>query len=113
VSAISHRNGSVAGLAMAAGAIGFVGQMVVEGNPKLDVFGLKFLAIYAQPRRTAKPVGETGASPEPPVRGGIDMSPVGSIGAAPPATVGGFVSAQSGLAWLREGSRIVAVRPAT
>ena len=39
------------------------------------------------------------------------MSPVGSIGAAPPATVGGFVSAQPGLAWLREGSHIVAVRP--
>ena len=100
-----------AGLAMAAGAIGFAGLMVVEGNHKPDVFGLKYLAIYAQPRRTAKPAGETGPSPKPPARGGIDMSPVGSIGAAPPATVGGFVSAQPGLAWLREGSRIVAVRP--
>jgi hypothetical protein len=82
-----------AGLAMAAGAIGFAGLMVVEGNHKPDVFGLKYLAIYAQPRRAAKPAGETGPSPEPPARGGIDMSPVGSIGAAPPATVGGFVSA--------------------
>ena len=100
-----------AGLAMAAGAIGFAGLMVVEGNHKPDVFGLKYLAIYAQPRRTAKPAGETGPSPKPPARGGIDMSPVGSIGSAPPATVGGFVSAQPGLAWLREGSRIVAVRP--
>jgi hypothetical protein len=36
---------------MAAGAIGFAGLMVVEGNPKPDVFGLIFLAIYAQPRR--------------------------------------------------------------
>jgi hypothetical protein len=51
VSAISPRNGSVAGLAMAAGAIGFAGLTVVEGNPKPDVFGLKFLAMYAQPRR--------------------------------------------------------------
>lgn len=100
-----------AGLAMAAGAIGFAGLMVVEGNHKPDVFGLKYLAIYAQSRGTARSAGETGPSPEPPARGGIDMSPVGSIGAAPPATVGGFVSAQPGLAWLREGSRIVAVRP--
>ena len=82
-----------AGLAMAAGAIGFAGLMVVEGNHKPDVFGLKYLAIYAPPRRTAKPAGETGPSPKPPARGGIDMSPVGSIGAAPPTTVGGFVSA--------------------
>src|ERR1700689_3381004 len=99
-----------AGVAMAAGAIGFAGLMVVEGNHKPDVFGLKYLAIYAQPRRTAKPAGETAPSPEPPARSRIDMSPVGSIGAARPATVGGFVSAQPGLAWLREGSRIVAGR---
>ena len=69
-----------AGLAMAAGAIGFAGLMVVESNHKPDVFGLKYLAIYAQPRGTAKSAGETGPSPEPPARGGIDMSPVGSIG---------------------------------
>jgi hypothetical protein len=94
VSAISPRNGSVAGLAT--GAIGFAGLMIVEGNPKPDVFGLKYLAIYAQPRRTAKPAGETGPSSEPPARGGIDMSPVGSIGAASTAAVGGFVSAQPG-----------------
>ena len=42
---------------MAAGAIGFAGLMVVEGNHKPDVFGLKYLAIYAQPRMTAKPAG--------------------------------------------------------
>src|SRR5271163_4679348 len=101
-----------AGLAMAAGAIGFAGLMVVEGNHKPDVFGLKYLAIYAQPRGTAKPAGEPAPSPEPPARGGIDMSPVGSIGAAPPATVAGytFVSAQPGLAWLREGTRIFSIR---
>ena len=81
-----------AGLAMAAGAIGFAGVMVVEGNHRPDVFGLKYLAIYAQPRM-AKPAGETGPSAKPPARGGIGMSPVGSIGAAPPTTVGGFVSA--------------------
>ena len=51
------------------------------------------LAIYAQPRMTAKPAGETGPSAKPPARGGIGMSPVGSIGAAPPTIVGGFVSA--------------------
>src|SRR5277367_4044055 len=101
------------GLAMAAGAIGFAGLMVAEGNHKPDVIGLKYLAIYAQPRRTAKLAGEPGPSPVPPARGGIDMSPVGSIGVAPPVTVREFalVSAQPGLAWLREGSRIVAVRP--
>jgi hypothetical protein len=65
-----------AGLAIAACAIGFAGLMVVEGNHKPDVFGLKYLAIYAQPRRTAKPAGETTPSPEPPARGGIEMSPV-------------------------------------
>ena len=58
-----------AGLAMAAGAIGFAGVMVVEGNHRPDVFGLKYLAIYAQPRRAAKPAGETGPSPEPPALG--------------------------------------------
>lgn len=102
-----------AGLAMAAGAIGFAGLMVAEGDHKPDVYGLKYLAIYAQPRKTAKPAGEPGPSPEPLARGKIDMAPVGSIGAVPPATLGGFalVSAQPGLAWLREGSRIVAVRP--
>ena len=102
-----------AGLAMAAGAIGFAGLMVAEGNHKPEVYGLKYLGIYAQPRRTAKLAGAPGPNLEPPARGGIDMSPVGSIGAAPPATMGvpALVSAQPGLAWLREGSRIVAVRP--
>ena len=56
-----------AGLAMAAGAIGFAGLMVVEGNHKPDVFGLIYFAIYAQPHRTAKSAGETGPSPEPPL----------------------------------------------
>jgi len=103
-----------AGLAMAAGAVAFAGLMVAEGDHKPDVYGLKYLAIYAQPRRTAKPAVETPApSPEPPAPSELDMSPVGSIGGAAPADSGGFalVSAQPGIAWLRSGSRIVAIRP--
>lgn len=111
-----------AGLAMAAGAVGFAGLMVAEGEHKPDVYGLKYLAIYAQPRKTAKAAGEVGPSQAAPARSEIDMSPVGSIGpsaptdargAAPAIDVSGFalVSAQPGVAWLREGSRILAVRP--
>ena len=110
------------GFAMAAGAVGFAGLMVAESDHKPDVYGLKYLAIYAQPRKTAKAAGELAPSPEPPVAADIDMSPVGAIGApaptdeataAAPTNVGGFslVSAQPDVAWLREGSRIVAVRP--
>jgi hypothetical protein len=102
-----------AGLAMAAGAVGFASLMVAEGDHKPDVYGLKYLAIYAQPRKTAKPASEAGRSPEPPARGEIDMSPIGSIGSATPTDAGGYalVSAHPGVAWLRQGSRIIAVRP--
>jgi hypothetical protein len=102
-----------AGLATAAGAVVFAGVMVAEGDHKPDVYVMKYLAIYAQPRKTAKAADETGPSPELPAGGEIDMAPVGSIGAPPPPTdMGSFalVSAQPGVAWLREGTRIVAVR---
>jgi len=75
---------------------------------------MKYLAIYAQPRKTAKAADDTGPSPEPPAGGEIDMAPVGSIGTPPPppTDMGSFalVSAQPGIAWLREGTRIVAIR---
>jgi hypothetical protein len=103
-----------AGLATAAGAVAFAGIMVAEGDHKPDVYGMKYLAIYAQPRKTAKAAGETGPSSGPPAGGEIDMAPVGSIGTPPPppTDMGSFalVSAQPGVAWLREGTRIVAVR---
>ena len=59
LSVISPRNGSVARLAMAAGAISFAGLMVVEGNPKPDLFGPNNSPLRAA-RRTAKPAGEIG-----------------------------------------------------
>ena len=102
-----------AGLATAAGAVAFAGFMVAQGDHKPDVYGMKYLAIYAQPRKTAKAADETGRSSEPPAGGEIDMAPVGSIGAPPPPTdMGSFalVSAQPGVAWLREGTRIVAIK---
>jgi hypothetical protein len=73
---------------------------------------MKYLAIYAQPRKTAKAAGETGPSSGPPAGGELDMAPVGSIGTPPPTNIGSFtlLSAQPGVAWLREGTRIVAVR---
>ena len=49
-----------AGLAMAAGAIGFAGLMVAEGNHKPEVYGLKYLGIYAQPRWTPEQVALVG-----------------------------------------------------
>jgi hypothetical protein len=102
-----------AGLAMAGGAVAFAGLMVAESDHKPDVYGMKYLAIYAQPRGTAKAAaGETGQSSEPAAGAEIDMAPVGSIGTPPPTDMGSFalVSAQPGVAWLREGTRIVAVR---
>jgi hypothetical protein len=73
---------------------------------------MKYLAIYAQPRKTAKAADESGRSSGPAAGGEIDMAPVGSIGPPPPANMGTFalVSAQPGVAWLREGTRIVAIR---
>jgi hypothetical protein len=101
-----------AGLATAAGAVAFAGFMVAQGDHKPDVYGMKYLAIYAQPRKTAKAAEETGPSSEPPAGGEIDMAPVGSIGPPPPTNMGSFalVSAQPGVAWLREGARIVAIK---
>ena len=101
-----------AGLATAAGAVAFAGFMVAQGDHKPDVYGMKYLAIYAQPRKTAKAADESGRSSGPAAGGEIDMAPVGSIGPPPPANMGTFalVSAQPGVAWLREGTRIVAIR---
>jgi hypothetical protein len=100
------------GLATAAGAVAFAGFMVAQGDHKPDVYGMKYLAIYAQPRKTAKAADESGRSSGPAAGGEIDMAPVGSIGPPPPANMGTFalVSAQPGVAWLREGTRIVAIR---
>jgi hypothetical protein len=102
-----------AGLATAAGAVAFAGFMVAQGDHKPDVYGMKYLAIYAQPRKTAKAADET-RSPEPPAGDEIDMAPVGSIGTPPPppTNMGSYalVSAQPGFAWLREGTRIVAIK---
>jgi len=95
-----------AGLAAAAGAVVFAGFMIAEGDHKPDVPGQKYLAIFAQPRMAGRVAEEPAASAGPPARGGLDMAPVGAIGAA------GFslAAAQPGVAWLRQGRRIVAVK---
>ena len=116
-----------AGLATAAGSIAFAAVMLAQGDHPPEIIGQKYLAIYAQPRRTARvPVsGIPGPSSTRPPPGAVDMSPVGAIGSATPtdATPSGdatiptsasgltLVAARPGVAWLRDGSRIVAVSP--
>jgi hypothetical protein len=107
-----------AGLATAAGSIGFAAFMLAQDDHPPEVYGQKYFAIYAQPRRTATGAARPNSPPPVPVE--IDMSPVGSIekaaptgGGSIPIVAAGFtlVAAKPGIAWLREGSRIVAVRP--
>ncbi len=121
-------------LVAAAGAVVFAGSMLVEGDHRPKVNGLKYLAIFAQPHGAAKsvPIPQAPAQPLPiPAAGPIDMTPfgsissvappharidsvpAGSIGAAAPTGAASFalVAAHADLAWLRQGVRIFAVRP--
>ena len=90
-------------VATAAGAVGFAGYMTLAGAGKPNVFGMEYLAIFAQPSRG----GESASNAK-----GLDMRPVGAL---PPAQreTGGYalVGARETYAWLREGDRIFAVRP--
>ena len=121
-------------LVAAAGAVVFAGSMLVEGDHRPRVNGLQYLAIFAQPHGAAKSVPAPPAPAQPvpiPAAGPVDMtpfgsinpvapshasidpSPAGSIGAAAPTGAASFalVSAHADLAWLRQGTRIFAVRP--
>jgi hypothetical protein len=104
-----------AAVAAAIGSVAFAGVMLARADHKPAVNGMEYLAIFAQPRLTPKP-----PTPEPPPRpaapmpvGDLDMTPIGSIQPLGPEQAGGFtlVAAQPGVAWVREGARIFAVRP--
>ena len=97
-------------LAAAAGSAMFAGLMLMRSDSTPDVNGLEYLAIFAKPHSVAKPA-------EPPApraaSAGIDMTPVGAIARGDDAKASRYamVAAQSDFAWVRDGSRIFAVRP--
>ena len=97
-------------VAAAAGSVVFAGFMLMQGDHPPDVNGMQYLGIFAQPKGATKmaPGSQLGSGPP------VDMSPVGAIGASPGAAApqaaaeptGSYriVSAQAGLAWLRQGA---------
>ncbi len=91
-------------LATAAGAVGFAGYMTLHGPATPRINGVEYLAIFAQPsHRLAE-----APTPE------VDMAPTGALPAPPARTdAGGYalVGAKKSYAWLREDTRIFAVRP--
>jgi hypothetical protein len=121
-------------LVAAVGAVVFAASMLVEGDHRPKVYGLQYLAIFAQPHGAVKavpaaptpvplpypipaagPIDMTSSgsiSPIAPSHGAIDPMPAGSIGAAAPTGAASFtlVSAHPDLVWLRQGTRIFAVR---
>jgi hypothetical protein len=101
------------GLATAIGCVVFAGAMLTQGEHSPNVNGLEYLAIFARPHGAGQPAAdEAPYRSRADARAPIDMTPVGSIGGAP-ASVAGYalVAAQPDFAWVREGSRIFAVRP--
>jgi hypothetical protein len=98
-------------LAAAAGSVEFAGAMIARGQHDPDVNGLKYLAIFAQPRGSAKPAADP--TPLPDETPGLDLTPVGSLRAAPTGAGGDYqlVGADGRHAWLRQGSQIFGVGP--
>jgi hypothetical protein len=91
-------------LATAAAAVGLAGYMTLSDVQEPYIFGMKYLAIYAQP---SHPVHFDTAA-------GIDTSPIGAIAPPPLKTeVSGYalVGAKASYGWLREGDHIFAVLP--
>jgi hypothetical protein len=85
-----------AGFATALGSVVFAGAMLMRGNHAPNVNGLEYLAIFGRP----------GGAVRPSVGVGVDPTPVGSIGGEL-----SLVAAESGFAWVGDGSRVFAVRP--
>jgi hypothetical protein len=90
-------------LAIAAGAVGLAGYLTLTGVQEPYIYGMKYLAIYAQP---SHPVHVDGGQE-------IDFSPVGAIATPLRTAVNGYalVGAKSSYGWLRDGDHIFAVLP--
>ncbi len=88
----------------AVGTVAFAGYMVARGDHAPRINGIEYLAIFG------KPSAGHGVDPD---ANGIDMAPIGAVAPSNPIATSGYslVAAQADLAWLREGSRIFAVKP--
>jgi hypothetical protein len=93
-------------LATAAGAVGFAGYMTVTNTHTTRVYGMRYLAIFAQPSHHAE--GEDGTRAT-----ALDMTPIGAIPRPQRTAPSGYalVGATESHAWLRDGDQIFAVRP--
>ncbi len=114
-----------AGVATAGGSVVFAGAMMMRGDHSPSVNGLEYLAIFARPNSGVRSSAEAPPASAPDFAGAaIDPAPVGSIGVvagtertpaeatgARAATHLALIAAEFGFAWVREGARIVSVRP--
>ncbi len=117
------------GVAMAVGSIVFASDMLSQDDHEPRVNGMQYLAIFAQPRGSARPAP---AAPPAVAANAVDMAPTGSIarsaddavdmapigsiprgaaGAPPAAERYRLVAAGPGVAWLSNGSEIRMVKP--
>jgi len=123
------------GVTMAAGSVVFATMMLTQGDHGPNVNGMQYLAIFAKPGGAVHPIvadarpaaaAPSAASPPPAVAAvpsesprvagsGLDMAPTGSIPRtqAGPGAGGAFriLAVEPGIAWLTNGSEIVAVKP--
>ena len=92
-------------VATAASAVAFAGYMTLNGDHDPLVNGVQYLSIFSQPSHPHR-----GDADKPPT---FDMNPTGAIPPDTKVAAAGYqlVGAQARFAWLREGSRIFAVRP--
>jgi len=99
-------------VAAAVGSVVFAGAMMMQGDHPPAVNGVEYLAIFAQPKVAAS-AAQGAHAPQFVANVGVDFTPLGSL--APPGTTAAgayeLVSAQSTLAWVRVGTRILAVKP--
>ena len=100
------------GVATAVGSVVFAGAMLMQGDHPPSVNGVQYLAMFAQPKVAAS-AAQGSHAPQVVANVGVDFTPLGAIAPAGASASGGYelVSAQSTLAWVRAGSRILAVKP--
>jgi hypothetical protein len=94
------------GVATAASAVGFAGYVMLSGDHEPHINGMEYLAIFAQPNRSAHAPDKNDAAK-------VDDTPVGAIPREIKDNVAGYwlVGAQPQFAWLRDGNRIFSVHP--